>query len=125
MDCEDCKRYVYDLERGERKTYRSGAARVELPQARLAGMPMQCGDCPKESPERGRDLKLSERNLRMLDLYEEVRATGGACLTDAMKRDRVLMRNMADMAALDRARERRKLAEEIGYQTALLLVKRG
>lgn len=88
-------------------------------------MPLQCGDCPKESPERGRELVLSERNRQMLQRYEEVRATSGACLTAGMKRDHLLMRNLADLAELDRTRERRRLAEEIGYQTALLLVKRG
>lgn len=68
---------------------------------------------------------LSPRNRLTLRLYEEVRATGGACLTEAMKRDRVLMRNLADLAELDRARERRLLAEEICYQTALLKVGHG
>lgn len=86
---------------------------------------MQCGDCPKQSPERGRELRLSERNLQMLRLYNEVRATAGACLTEEMRRDRLLMLNLSDLAAMDRVRERQRLAEEIGYHTALLLVKRG
>lgn len=125
VDCEDCKRYVYDLERGVRRTYKSGAKRTERPQLRPKGTPLQCAQCPKESPERARVLVLSPRNRLTLRLYEEVRATSGVCLTDAMKRDRVLMRNLADLSELDRARERRLLAEEISYQTALLKVGHG
>jgi hypothetical protein len=67
-------------------------------------------------------MALSPRNQATLRLYEECRLGG---VPAEWRSDRLLMRNFADLAEMDSARERRKLAEEIGYQTAMLMVKRG
>lgn len=119
IDCEDCQRYVYDLERGERKTYRAGGE--DRPQVRPPGTPRQCALCPKESPARAAELRLTRANVATLRIYLESRATAGASLTPVMLRDLLLLRNLRIIDGIYRAWEQTKASEALGHQTARLL----
>jgi hypothetical protein len=120
IDCEDCKKYVYDLKTGERKTYRAGPGRIELPCVRPALLSTPCGECPKKSPENARLIKLNRRNLETVWIYRQVRATGGQCLTEAMAADPLLMRNLTLLDELYREHDRERLGQEVAHAVLLL-----
>lgn len=121
--CDDCKRYIYDLETGERKTHPGPGGR-ELPDLRYPGMPLPCENCPKQSPAKEKEYRLSDRNWKTLELYEQVRASAGACLSEAERRDPILRRNLAIIDRIMRQYERRRSAEELSHQVALLFSRR-
>lgn len=104
IDCEDCKKYLYDLEKGERKTFKSGPKHEEKPYER-GNAPLQCKDCPKGSPEN--DCRLSDRNVQTVELYQQVRVMGA---TDDMRGDALLCRNLSVVDGLYREYERKRLA---------------
>jgi len=120
IDCEDCKRWIYDLETGKRKTYRSGPEREEKDQVRPKGVPTPCDKCAKGSPKKAEECQLSVRNYRTLALHSEVRATAGACLSKRARRDRLLLWNLAIVDGLVREWERKRAAEELANQVAML-----
>lgn len=116
FSCADCQRFVYDVEwskgcrgSGERKRYCGGTKDFVRP----ANSPPPCSECPKESPAKEHEHVLTEENWLMWQLWREVRASGGACLTEKMKGDRVLLENLSLIDDLARIRERRQLAQEI------------
>lgn len=130
FSCADCQRFVYDVDwangcvgTGKRKTYCGGTRDV----ARTAGTPPPCAfdkdACPKGSPAEEAEHLLSADNAQTWQLYREVKATGGACLTDEMKRDQLLMRNLALIDQLAEARQRQQLGREIAGQVARFLVR--
>ena len=92
IDCDDCKQFVFDLKTGERETFKSGPERKELPLARNAGESPPCRQCPKESPERAKQIELSDKNWQAYSHYLQAKAVG---LTDAEKRDPIVRRNFA------------------------------
>ncbi|WP_158264953.1 hypothetical protein [Blastopirellula marina] len=106
IDCEDCQRFLYDLETGRRVTVRQGPDRQAAPVPRLAEMPLQCGSCPKRSPQHAVQVELSAKNWKTYRLWREVRATYGRCLSPAMARDSIIRRNLA---AIDAVVDRRQL----------------
>lgn len=106
IDCRDCQKYVYDFVTGKRKTYAQG----KRDRPRPASTPPPCHKCPKESPEKAHEHELSAKNWRTLALYQQVRASSGACLSDEMKRDALLMKNLATIDALFRRWEREQQA---------------
>lgn len=141
IDCADCQRYIYDLETGERKTYRSGSKREQTPMLRPAASDPPCHKCPKKGAgvadtshrpgdcEGGEDLRagrceggeiLRPRHWRTLAIYQKVRATMGVFLTSRMRRDALLMRNLAAIDELYRQFDRRQLATELAHEVALL-----
>lgn len=95
FSCAECQQFVYDLETGERQKTCNGLVdvlRIKGPD----GKPnTPCKECPKESPEREAEFILTDANRRTYQLYLEVQATAGARLTDAMRQDRWLLRNLA------------------------------
>jgi hypothetical protein len=120
--CRDCERYVYDLETGKLKTYRSGPSREEKPQLRPAGTLPPCGDCPKGGKHREWETRLSAANLKTLALYRETRA--GVPLSRAERRDSIVRENMALIDGLVRDWERHRQGEEFAMQVATLLYRR-
>jgi hypothetical protein len=72
IDCDDCKKHVYNLKSGKRLTYETDEGM--LPILRVDDPP--CHVCPKKSPENGKRLKLSDRNRRFVDFYYRVHASG-------------------------------------------------
>jgi hypothetical protein len=113
IDCEECKRFIFDLKTGERNTYRAGPGREELPCVRPVAVPTPCGTCPKKSPASARELELSRRNVKTLWIYRQVRATAGQCLTDEMRRDGLLMRNLALLDGIFRDYDQSRLGEQV------------
>ncbi len=86
---------MYDLETGERATVCNGLVDVIRPKGPSGVPEPPCHKCPKGSPEREREFELTPANLKTYQLYLEVQATAGARLTETMKQDRWLMRNLA------------------------------
>ena len=113
--CEDCQKWMYDFETGERETYRAGPSREEKLKTWPRGTGPQCATCPKESPAKEREHMLSAKNWRTLMIYQEVRATGGHCLTDAERTDRILRRNLATIDGLVRIREHQRLVTDLSH----------
>lgn len=116
FNCADCQQFVYDVEwshgcrgSGQRKKYCGGTKDFVRP----AGSPPPCSDCPKESPAKEHEHVLTADNWLTWQLWREVRASGGACLTDSMRADRVLLENLSLIDDLARIQDRRQLAREI------------
>ena len=120
IDCEECKRFIFDLKTGRRETFKSGPKREEKPCVRPGKILPPCDQCPKESPEKAHEHELSDRNRQTVRLYHQVRATQGGCMTEAMKADRLLARNLAIVDQLYREWEREQAAKELAYQVAVL-----
>lgn len=59
---------------------------------------------------------LSKRNGQTYQLAWQVHSTRGACLTDAMRSDRLLMQNVGLVLRLIESFERSDLAERIGRE---------
>ncbi len=87
--CEDCARWVYNADGS--KMHRGGQPVVRPP-----GHRTPCSSCPKgPNPTAAAKQELNARNLRTYRLYLRQRATAGASLTDAMRRDHLFLTNMA------------------------------
>lgn len=65
---------------------------MELPLARNAGQPPPCHKCPKESPEKAKQIELSEKNWAAYSHYLQAKAVG---LTEEERRDPIVRRNFA------------------------------
>lgn len=99
IPCEQCKEFVFNIETGEKQTYKSGPERKELPLLR-SGSPTPCDSCPKESPERAKEMELTPKNWQAFQWYQEARATG---LSDAEKNDPIVRRIFAALDPVTRA----------------------
>lgn len=121
IDCQECAKYVYDLATGEPQTYRSGPDRTELPLARPAGTLPPCEKCPKESPERAKDIELSAKNWAAYGHYLECRTVG---LSDGERRDPLVRRNAGIIDRAVREFERRESARHFAEAFATMLVRR-
>jgi hypothetical protein len=91
--------WLWDFETGKIRQ------RLGVDQKRPAGTPTPCGTCPKKSPAEARHYELSRRNIKTFRIWEQVQATRGACLTPAMRRDTVLLRNLVIVDNVVRAAE--------------------
>lgn len=107
ISCSECQKVVYDFDTGEKITICNGS----LPMLRV--LPPPCEKCPKQSPRHEAEFVLSDRNLRTLRLYYEVRATGGACLSEAERQDRLLTRNLYTIDRLVREFERKQQVDDL------------
>jgi len=113
VDCRDCRKYVYDFDTGERKTYRAGPRREERPMLRPGTDGPPCEKCPMESPQKAHEHLLSRRNWETFRLYQQVRATGGACLNAAERQDPLLAHNLALIDNIYRQWEAMQLATHV------------
>lgn len=96
--CGECKKWVYlDSVEGQRyevderggKILTRGGKRVAR-----GSTPPPCHQCPKKSPEQARDYELTERNIRMYEMYLKSQATGGMCLGE-LAHDPMVQRDFA------------------------------
>lgn len=97
IDCDQCAIWIYDLATGQRQTVRTGPDRREVPQPRPAGVPTPCTSCPKQSPDRARQLQLSAKNQRTYQLWRWAKATQFHCVPNHLKHDPILARNFAHL----------------------------
>jgi hypothetical protein len=129
--CAECQQFVYDVDwdkncagTGQRKTYRGGTCDLR----RGKNSPPPCfydaKACPKGSPAEEQEHVLSPENWQAWQLYREVRATNGACLTDAMRADRLLMQNLSILDEMARVRERQQLGREVASNLLPLMFRR-
>jgi hypothetical protein len=56
--------------------------------------PPPCHACPKKSPEEAKLYELSERNIKVYEMYLKSQATGGMCLGE-LARDEETQRDFA------------------------------
>jgi hypothetical protein len=130
FSCAECQKFVYDVDwangctgTGKRKTFCGGTRDLE----RTAASPPPCAfdkdACPKGSPAEEAEHLLSADNWLSWQIYREVRATNGGCLTEAMKADPLLMRNLAMLDELARVRERQQLGRELAANVARFLIR--
>lgn len=75
--------------------------------------------CPKGHPSEERHSVLSDRNRQAWELYKAVQATSGACLTDAMRRDALLMRNLGIIHRIVTQSQQYQQAKDTGSRVAL------
>lgn len=119
IDCRECAKFVFNLETGEKEVFKSGPERKELPVVRGPGQPTPCHSCPKESPEKAKEIELTDRNWRAYRHYKEARAVG---LSEEERRDPIVRKHFA---LLDAVLERyeRHLAEMDGFNGLKALVR--
>ena len=115
LACEDCQRWIYDFETGEKQTYKSGPNRVEIQRTWPKGTGPPCKTCPKGSPAEEHEHILSLKNWRTLMIYQQVRATSGHCLNDAERMDRILRQNLATIDTLVRLHEHQRLVMDLSH----------
>jgi hypothetical protein len=113
--CDNCKKWLY-REDGTIAKRRGHKLR------RPPGQKPPCRTCPKESPEKAWQYELHQRNWLALDVYWEVQATSGVCLTDVEKSDSILMRNLATIHRIMTEFRNRSLASQL---TGLAISKHG
>lgn len=66
-----------------------GGKRVER-----GNTPPPCSQCPKKSPEQAHQYELSERNIKVYEMYLKSQATGGMCLGE-LAHDPIVQRDFA------------------------------
>lgn len=115
FSCGDCKRWVYDLETGQRETVCNGQVDVE----RGLGNPTPCSSCFKQGPQFEKLFQLTPANRKTLDLYLQNRATHGRSLSDAMVRDRWLMSNFALLGRIFDEFERSEFSKSMAQVAGL------
>jgi len=116
--CCDCKRWIYEPETGKRKTYKAGADRRELPYVRPPNVPTPCHECPKGSPEREHEFRLSARNWRTLQAFLEARSCG---VPAGWLRDPLFRRNASILGELFRRFDRQRQADELAARLVEIL----
>lgn len=124
IDCRDCMRRLYDLEKGEPVTYIVGPNREEVfedgPEHRP---PCQTGTkCPRGNPEEGPSHDLTPLGDEIFRTYLAQRATSGRSLTAPQRRDWFLMQMMAVVDGLVRRWEREVSAERTAEDTGYMLM---
>lgn len=82
--CGDCQKWVY-IEQGEpearhEKDSRGGKILTRGGKRVKRTTPPPCHACPKKSPELAREYELTDRNIKMYEMYLKSQATGGMCL---------------------------------------------
>lgn len=87
------------METGDKTTYKSGPERKELPLLR-GGSPTPCHICPKESPEKAKELELTPQNWRAWVWYQTAKATG---LTEEERRDPIVRQIFAVLDPIARS----------------------
>ena len=98
--CADCQSWLYD--NNHRRVLRLGE-----PVARPRGAPTPCWSCPKKSPEHARPIERAfPKIIRTINLYFQVRGTGGQCLSTEERSDRIIRRNLGIVDALVTRAER-------------------
>lgn len=120
ISCADCREVVYDLQTGQKKTYRAGPKREVRCQLR-GGTPPPCDKCPKGGPEREADCYLTPANWRVFNLYCEMRATAGTSLTETQRQNPMLLRRLALVDAIVRDHDREHQALELAHQVVKLI----
>lgn len=114
LSCGECKRWIYDIKTAK-PVLRGGAK-----QARKPSQPTPCGQCPKRGPEHEKEMILSRKNARTLEIYLAARVGG---LTELEREDRLLRRNLAIVEQIFIQWNRQRTADAIGG--AVLLGGRG
>lgn len=119
LSCEECKKWLVDIETGKIKT------RGGKPQRRPAGSPTPCHACPKKSPEHAKQVELNQRNWATVRLFVRNRAMQGRALTPAEAADELLQRNFGLIDTILRQWEGQRVADALGTAIAKLDATRG
>lgn len=120
IDCEECQKFVFNIQTGEQDTYKSGPERTELPLARGPGQPPPCHQCPKESPERAKQIELNDKNWAAYAHYRQAKAVG---LTEEERRDPIVRRNFAVIESLVNERDKQDSARHLAEALVAVLTK--
>ena len=107
--CQDCQTWLYDENTGKR------LMRRDQPVLRPSTIPTPCAQCPKGSPEKEHETRLTRRNAAVVELYRMVRATSGSILTEEMKRDRRMLKDLALCDDLFRSLEQKESREHLQH----------
>jgi len=94
--CQQCQTWLFDEK--HQPILRGGR-----PVRRPSGSPTPCWSCPKKSPAHSRGCERDmQRISQTLELYYQVRATAGRCLSECEAADPRLARNLAIVDAVVR-----------------------
>lgn len=96
--CSECKKWVYNKD-GSIQKYADGR---RVPRGNVKP---PCWDCPKQSPEEAHKYELSDKNAQAVHFYYVTRAMAGANLTDDMRYDAILQKNMGIIDRIIRGAE--------------------
>ncbi|QDU76436.1 hypothetical protein Pan97_34850 [Bremerella volcania] len=98
IDCDDCAKWIYDLETGQKATVRVGPERKEEFQPRPSGVPTPCSTCPKKSPENAKECTLSRKNYRTYQFWRMCNASHFHYMPEHLANDPIVARNFAALA---------------------------
>jgi hypothetical protein len=101
--CEECQKWWYEDD-SDRIHERGGK-----PMLRPSSSATPCQTCPKKSPQEAHRYELNDRSRLALEVYRQVKASHGACLSDRERRDPILLRNLAIIDRLITRSERREI----------------
>lgn len=121
IDCDDCKQFVFDLDTGEKETYRSGPTRELLPMARSPETPTPCQKCPKGSPEKAKEVELSAKNWAAFAHYLQAKSVG---LSEMERDDPIVRRNFAIVDGIVKEHERREQGHHLAEALIAVLTKK-
>lgn len=107
------------METGEKQTSGRGPERIQIPLLRN-GSPTPCDVCPKESPERAKEMELTDKNWQAWNFYTQSKATG---LSDEERRDPIVRRIFAVLDPIVRAYEAKTNAGFVATELALIFAK--
>ena len=119
IDCDDCQKFIYDLETGQRKQV--GRKGHRKPQPRPPGIPLQCGNCPKRSLAESKKIELSEKNRLAYRAWAEVKATYGKAMSERMAADGIVRQNFSIIDSVTTECERHLNAKALGKQVQGLM----
>ena len=102
--CGDCKTWQYNAQ-GQIEIHRGKKLR------RIGKTP--CHRCPKKSPDQAHEYELSPANQKAVDFYYTTRGMNWTNLTESMRSDPIVQRNMHIIDRLIRPMESESSAETL------------
>ena len=108
LSCDTCEKWMIDLSTGSRVLF------AGQPVSRPAKSPTPCHDSPKcqledlhsRNPQAGRKSDLNFKNTQLLNLFFELKATGGQSFPPHLSRDRNVVRSLQTIQQILDSHER-------------------
>lgn len=119
IDCHTCQLWEFDFKTGERAIAGKSDYHKIIRYCRKSKPLAQCGDCPKKSPERAEQLKLTDEQHEIIDLFFECRAMQWQGTPEAVLQCRILRRLFTSLEIVYREVERQREEASLIYSLSM------